>query len=303
MTTPRRFHTATLLDGGHVLVAGGINNAHSAGLETAEVYDPANDAWSSTGSMATSRETEDGPRHEQVLLANREVLAVGGSARAGTLAAAERYHDATGTWSGASSTHIAREQGHTLTPLNYGKILLVGGRGEAGTIAVAELYDPVTNAWSVIARPGKPRLSHTATSLSDGRVLLAGGRGANLEVLGSAEVFASRAQRCPPATPAGDKAATQTDGKATTQGGDKSPTQSRDKAIAYGDRNPTESSDKATTSGEKQPREGNEKPPTQVRKVPIGGVETGGGDARWKPGRLIGELAETAAPRQQVRRS
>jgi len=121
MTTPRRFHTATLLDGGRVLVAGGINNAHSAGLETAEVYDPANDAWSSTGSMATSRETEDGPRHEQVLLANREVLAVGGSGRAGTLAAAERYHDATGTWSGASSTHIDREQGHTLTPIELRK--------------------------------------------------------------------------------------------------------------------------------------------------------------------------------------
>jgi Kelch motif/Galactose oxidase, central domain len=293
MGTPRRSHAATLLDGGLVLVAGGINNVHTAGLDTAEVYDPASDTWSATGSMARSRETEDGPRHQQLLLQNRQVLAVGGGGRTGALDAAERYHESTGSWSGASSTRVAREQGHTLTPLSYGRILLVGGRGDAGTIAEAELYDPAANAWTVVARSTTPRLAHTATNLSDGRVLVAGGRGAKLEVLANAELFPARA--CPPSAQAVDKQ--------NAQGGNKPTTQARGKPTSQvGDKQSTQASEKQTTRvGDKQTTRVGEKPTTQVSEWPTGGVETGGGDAtRWEPALPIGELAKDGA-QQQVR--
>jgi hypothetical protein len=50
--TARDSHTATLLSNGKVLVAGGANpNA----LSSAELYDPANGSWSSSGSLFTAR--------------------------------------------------------------------------------------------------------------------------------------------------------------------------------------------------------------------------------------------------------
>jgi N-acetylneuraminic acid mutarotase len=305
MGTPRRFHAATLLDGGRVLIVGGTNDAHAAGLATAEIYDPANDTWSLTGSMATSRETDAGLRHEQVLLPNRQVLVVGGGGATEPLDAAERYDESTGRWSSASSTHVPREQGHTLTPLSYGKILLVGGRGEDGSIAEAELYDSATNTWSVLARPASPRLAHSATSLSDGRALIAGGRNGNLEVLAAAELLPSTAQGCPQTQVSG-KARTQSGGQATTHGEGKRSGQAGGKATTPGEESSAQTGSQATTKGGGKGAAqggdaatvGGEKPITQVDEVPTGGVETGGSDTpRWDPGLPINR-ADDHRPQQ-----
>lgn len=53
MKTARLGHTATLLPNGKVLVVGGFNSGFTlAGLASAELYDPATDAWSDTGALA-----------------------------------------------------------------------------------------------------------------------------------------------------------------------------------------------------------------------------------------------------------
>ena len=49
----RTGHTATLLDGGGVLVAGGA--ADGGGVATVEVYDPVADRWSESAPMRTAR--------------------------------------------------------------------------------------------------------------------------------------------------------------------------------------------------------------------------------------------------------
>ena len=53
MGTARLAHTATLLQSGKVLVAGGSNGVNSFG--SAELYDPATGLWTATGSLGTAR--------------------------------------------------------------------------------------------------------------------------------------------------------------------------------------------------------------------------------------------------------
>src|SRR5215472_5983077 len=55
MHIPRQFNTATLLPNGKVLVAGG-EVVFSVATNTVELYDPATDSWTPTGSMSANRE-------------------------------------------------------------------------------------------------------------------------------------------------------------------------------------------------------------------------------------------------------
>src|SRR5262249_18351181 len=68
----RFFHTATLLQNGKVLVAGGRDNT-GANLASAELFDPAGNggagSWTATGSLNSAREF-----HTATLLPNGKVL-------------------------------------------------------------------------------------------------------------------------------------------------------------------------------------------------------------------------------------
>jgi hypothetical protein len=87
----RADHTATLLPDNKVLVAGGFGSELPIGSHTsAELYDPGNGSWISTGSLLTGRES-----HTETLLPNGTVLVAAGIARHGNgpdyLASAELY--------------------------------------------------------------------------------------------------------------------------------------------------------------------------------------------------------------------
>src|ERR1035438_8874987 len=68
-------HTATLLQNGKVLVAGGTGYSPTA---TAELYDPAAGTWTTTGAMSTAR-----AQHTATLLPDGRVLAGGGNSTIG----------------------------------------------------------------------------------------------------------------------------------------------------------------------------------------------------------------------------
>ncbi len=167
MTIARTGHTATLLNTGKVLVAGGPDNS-------AELYDPATGLFTATGSMAVHRQFHSATLLNNSTLPNYGKVLVSGSADA----TAELYDPMAGTFSATGSTTIPRS-GNTATLLNTGKVLLTGGPD-----ATAELYDPAAGTFKATGTMTVPRRGHTATLLRDGRVLIAGG-----STLASAELY------------------------------------------------------------------------------------------------------------------
>ena len=128
MNTACENHTATLLQNGPVLVAGGLNNART--LSSAELYDSAKGKWTVTGSLSHTR-----PGYPARLLPNGEVLVAGGFASDGSvLSSAELYNPATGTWATTGSMNVAPE-GHTATLLANGRVLIAGvGNNTGGSL-------------------------------------------------------------------------------------------------------------------------------------------------------------------------
>ena len=116
LNTARRFHSATLLMNGQVLVAGGKDSAGNT-LTSAELYNPATAKWTVTGSMATARYT-----HSATLLPNGEVLVAGGVFGVdihGVItceASAELYNPTTGQWTTTGNMSKSRCPTRVLTP-------------------------------------------------------------------------------------------------------------------------------------------------------------------------------------------
>jgi hypothetical protein len=143
MTAARVGHTATLLSNGRVLLAGGARADQPASpeyLASAELYDPAGDAFAATGSMAAAR---SGPL--AVRLYDGRVLVVGGLGLDGSgavsyPASAELYDSATGAFTTAGPT--TGRVGATATLLADGRVLIAGGGATGGVLASADLYQP-----------------------------------------------------------------------------------------------------------------------------------------------------------------
>ena len=173
-------HTATLLQNGKVLLAGGFVNSVwdysgiSGSYNVATLYDSATGVFSGTGNMTANRGD-----HTATLLANGKVLIAGGADQDPTgtgLASAELYDPSTGTFTQTGSMAVGRFL-HTATLLQNGKVLIVGGAltSTSDPVATAEVYDPATGTFTMTGAMATAREQHTATLLADGRVLIVGG--------------------------------------------------------------------------------------------------------------------------------
>jgi N-acetylneuraminic acid mutarotase len=184
MSTPREFHTATLLPNGQVLVAGGTTNGPIP-FKSAELFNPATGKWSAAPAMQALRRY-----HTATLLPDGTILVAGGNVSLQYIPNAEVYSTNSG-WAGNFPGMNTLRQLHTATLLPTGKVLVVGGQATNGApLASAELFNPTPSPhqWTLTGAMNEGRCQHTAILLPNNKVLVVGGNGSN-SILASAEVY------------------------------------------------------------------------------------------------------------------
>ncbi len=142
MATSRQYPTASLLNNGQVLIAGGITDTADCtgcATATAELYDPVTQTFTPTGSMHAAR-----TGHSATILPDGKVLIAGGLNDSNTvLDSADLYDPVKGTFRVGTKMTVGRSE-HTASALADGKVLIAGGFEDTSTISdTAELYDPL----------------------------------------------------------------------------------------------------------------------------------------------------------------
>ena len=205
----RLWHTATLLNDGRLLIAGGAATDSPGYVPmsmfhaSTELFDPETQTSSAARSMSVAR-----TRDMAILLPDGRVAILGAH-----LAPVEIYDPQSGRFSAHDATlgdigtatllpngkiltycvlgvaifdpdtgdfsrfsgAIASRGGHTATLLQDGRILIVGGGNSEGLAKAAEIYDPTSNAFTEVGELHTERRGHKAVLLQDGTVLVIGG--------------------------------------------------------------------------------------------------------------------------------
>jgi N-acetylneuraminic acid mutarotase len=198
-------HTATLLNDGRVLIAGGAR-VDGVARASCELFDPKSNRWVRAADMVHAR-----AGHTATLLADGTVLVTGGQTGLSlfddqVLVSAEIYHPASNSWTAVAPMH-ARRRLHDAIRLHDGRVLVVGGTNLAAGSPLpaaeqeqAEIYHPQLDRW-LIAGTGLPPLSgEAATLMPDGSVLVTGGSSDSGFATTGAELFDPGANRWRPTT-------------------------------------------------------------------------------------------------------
>jgi len=187
-------HTATLLNDGRVLIAGG-SDIHGVATAGSELFDPKANRWVRAGNMISARAA-----HAATLLADGDVLVTGGQTGLSifpiqVLASAEVYHPKTNSWTSVAAMHAVRRM-HSSIRLHDGRVLVVGGTNVATGSPLpaaqqeqAEIYDPRSDTWTFAATGLPPLSAQAATLMPDGTVVVTGGTTDTGFATTSAEVF------------------------------------------------------------------------------------------------------------------
>ena len=188
LSTARYRHTATLLNDGRVLVAGGKSVGYGV-LSSTELFSPATCEWSPSGNFNWDREG-----HTATLLPDGRVLVLGGRNSGGSdLAKSDVFDPTANTWLGGGDLLSYARSFHTATLLPDGNVLVAGGHGngvEEGYPRTTEVIDPIRGTRRDWPPLHEGREAHTATLLPDGKPLLVGGRNGS-RYLGSCEFYNS----------------------------------------------------------------------------------------------------------------
>lgn len=178
MSSRRAGHTATLLDDGTVLIAGGFSSATlpARALATAELYDPIVGTFTALASRMQSRRTG----HAASKLADGRVLITGGQTTdndANGSDTAEIYDPATKAFASIPAHMTSPRGGHISALLPNGRVLIAGGYDDQCTgLDSAETFNPATQKFSLLeAHLVAGRSELAGASYDNGWVLLTGG--------------------------------------------------------------------------------------------------------------------------------
>src|SRR5579875_752657 len=186
--------TATLLPNGEVLLAGG-QGPTGAPSAVAELYNPSDGTWSTTGPMLVP--VTDATATLVTVGGAQEVLVAGGlTGSAGALSAtqfSQLYNPSTGQWSLTGSLQEATFDASAALTAS-GEVLYVGGltstSATATAMQTAELYDPATGSWTLTSSLPVGVAGAQVDALTGGQVLVAGGEtGPSGTVVDNAEVY------------------------------------------------------------------------------------------------------------------
>jgi hypothetical protein len=190
--TTRYGFTATLLNTGKVLYAGGTLVGTGASDKSCWLYDMATHTWTATGALSTGRW-----EHTATLLTDGTVLVAGGCNEMGVINTAEIFdptgNGGVGSWSNANGTMVTGRYQHMAVKLSDDDVLLVSGFDTGNNaLDTAEIFDHTLKTFAASTDTmTTPRLNGTITLLADNTVLLVGGDDGEPTpaVLDTAEVY------------------------------------------------------------------------------------------------------------------
>jgi chitodextrinase len=172
MQFARWYPTLTPLPDGRMLVQSGESNCNGCEVTTPEIYNPANNTWTS---LSTAAQYFPYYPHTYVLPDGRVLVA--STTRA--MIQSKVLNLTTQTWSNIGGAPV---DGATSVMYQPGKVLKVGTSTDADAAvraAAATAYVLDANqggaTWRAVASMSAPRAYPTATMLPDGRVLITGG--------------------------------------------------------------------------------------------------------------------------------
>jgi len=207
MQTSRAFHGAVTLLDGRVMVVGGITGPfqgttgayYTSTLNSAEIYDPATDSWTTTPAMSEYRAGATAN-----LLPDGRVLVAGGTKgdSSNNLASVtdimgtatkttEIYDPATNSWVLGPKLPEPKAGASSLT-LSDGRIMIAGGITHTFIFGIPipdfsekiTFYNPASNTFESTVNMVSKRALFPLTELADGRVFIPGGAGGDIFNIG-----------------------------------------------------------------------------------------------------------------------